>query len=411
LSTIAPLRVCDEVAFDDLYGKLVYDAKEEISVLVDGETYIESLEEDVLYDVLNTLHSRLTCLGLTCEHVGSSRLLNENPEIPTCTDPSLDSLGYPHDEPEDEYLRHLKIDMDVRAIGTLVEMDANDAAFDVYRWGRHMRRVGYNSTSELDVNDGAAVEGVEVVVALRDMVNEPWHTNNSAATAYSFDYDQNEDMYQIIMGLYQFDELEGASPAQRRVIVESALIFMTARVHALNRMYEAVDDCREGNAESTWDQAFAAFSGWAGEGQFARGFFLMGVARFLCEQDGSCLDGSSTRIEELFLDGFQGGKEMLRNMGCDDAESVIHDIEKLMLTVLVDAAAYYAKQLSNDVTNADYLARGCESLCPWFCHGVRFGFVSMNIRFPSRCYKLCKSRLVLSCGPIFFTNTFFPQMA
>ena len=51
-----------------------------------------------------------------------------------------------HDESEDEYLRHLKIDMDVRTIGTLVETDANDAPFNVYQWVRHMRRVGYDST-------------------------------------------------------------------------------------------------------------------------------------------------------------------------------------------------------------------------------------------------------------------------
>ncbi len=36
--------------------------------------------------------------------------------------------------------------MDVRVIGTLVETDANDAAFDVYRWIRHMCRVEYDST-------------------------------------------------------------------------------------------------------------------------------------------------------------------------------------------------------------------------------------------------------------------------
>ncbi len=36
--------------------------------------------------------------------------------------------------------------MDVRAIGTLVETDANNAAFDIYHWVRHMHRVGYDST-------------------------------------------------------------------------------------------------------------------------------------------------------------------------------------------------------------------------------------------------------------------------
>jgi hypothetical protein len=60
-----------------------------------------------------------------------------------------------HDESEDEYLRHLKIDMDVRTIGTLVETDANDAAFDVCHWVRHMCRVGYDSTK------GKSLQNVE----------------------------------------------------------------------------------------------------------------------------------------------------------------------------------------------------------------------------------------------------------
>jgi hypothetical protein len=45
-----------------------------------------------------------------------------------------------------------------------------------------------------------------------------------------------------------------------------------------------------------------------------------------------------------------GRKEMLcntANYGCKDAEGMIQDFEKLILTVLVDATAYYANQLSD----------------------------------------------------------------
>jgi hypothetical protein len=69
-----------------------------------------------------------------------------------------------HDESEDEYLRHLKIDMDIRAIGTLVETDANDAAFDVYHWVRHMRRTGYDSTKGKSRQDVEGKRGGPTII-------------------------------------------------------------------------------------------------------------------------------------------------------------------------------------------------------------------------------------------------------
>jgi hypothetical protein len=54
--------------------------------------------------------------------------------------------------------------MDVHAIGTLVETDANNAAFDVYHWVRHMRRVGYNSTKGKSRQDVEGKRGGPTII-------------------------------------------------------------------------------------------------------------------------------------------------------------------------------------------------------------------------------------------------------
>jgi hypothetical protein len=374
--------VCDESAFDDLYGKLVSDSKEEVAVLEDGSgtgNYIESLEEDVLRDVLRTLYGRLTCLGLSCEHIGVSNLLaasdaeEEGATTPTCADSVVEfGSGYPFDDIV-EFTRHLKIDMDVRTIGALVEMDANEAAYDVYRWGRHMRRVDVDASTGRDVNDGG-VEAADVVVALRALAIEPVHGFNSAGEAYASYFEENSatftpgitDFYSLADA--QFHEVTmkngryfDATNSQRRSIVESTLAFMTAHVHALNRMYLGIEMCWSDFTETTWDQGYASLTGWAEEDQNTHGFLMMALADHLCDKTGNCPD-SESRVKGLLVDGFVGGKEMLRDSekDCESVELMIRDTERLILTVLVDAAAYYAEELSQDGTDADHLARGRE---------------------------------------------------
>jgi hypothetical protein len=368
--------VCDEFAFEDLYDKLVYDAKSEVAVLDDGSgAYIESLEEDVLYDVLNTLYGRLTCLGLSCEHIGVSNLLATSDagggaSSPTCADPVAEfGSAYPYDDAI-EFTRHLKIDMDVRTIGILVEMDANDAAYDVYRWGRHMRRVGVEGSTGRDVNDVDG--GVETADdALHALAIEPVHERNSAGAAYASFLEENSGTFTPgITEFYsladaQFHEVTmkngryfDATPAQRRTIVESTLAFMTAHVHAMNQMYEAEESCLSGATETTWDQGFTSLSGWAEEDEFAHGFMMMALAGHLCDKTGNCPD-----IKLFLVDGLGVGKTMLRANNCLGADHVIMETEKNILTLLVDAAAYYADQLSQDGTNADHLADGRELIC------------------------------------------------
>lgn len=386
LALIPPLRVCDDNTFDDLYKKLVVDAKSEIAILDDeAGGNIESLDQEVLFDVLDTLYSRLTCLGLTCEHIIGTSSSSTDIVGPVCTDPTtdFDGVGYPYGDGSStdtagRFMQQLKIDLDMRTIGRLVEIDAKSSAYDVYRWGRHMRAVYVDPMSGRDVNDAEGVDVTMNNVALRD-VSVDYHERNVVAAAYDTYLEGHKDLFTTTSAMQSVDDYEfadvyisevmkglgrfGGSDVtliERRIILESAFPLILAHVHALDQFYEAVDDCRAGMVETTWDIGYAALSGWAQEDQYANGF--LALAWTMCT-DGSCdflAPTSMSTLKETLLMKLKEGKESLRLLqaNCEEADGIIKDIENLILTILVDAAAYYANQMSAEPLNTVYVAYG-----------------------------------------------------
>ncbi len=340
--------MCHDFAFANLYSELVVNAK------ANG-----NLSKDTFYDMLNTIQSRLVCLGLTCEQVGTSNTLSSDNGMdadggwPTCSDPTADFDGYPASvnlDP-DLFLEYSKVDMDVRTISVLVEMDAIDAAYDVYRWGRNMR-----------------VESLRNM-ALMDLELETTHASNDVGTAYASFFDEKyisigEHIRESIAGGGLLGLFVGASPGQRRIITEWTLIAVSLQVHALNAMYEAVESCRAGALETTWDRGVAALSGWAENTIDADGLLLMEIDRFICQAKESCDPNTNdSKINELMLEAMTSGKNDLSDLGgdgCTRAETSVASIKKLILTSLVDATAFFAELIAQDITNADNLAHVCE---------------------------------------------------
>jgi len=338
LVTIPPITICDETAYDSLYKDLITNAK------------ADRITTATLYNMLISLHSRLLCLGIECDWIGESNLLSAgigNSTFPTCQPPSMDFKGYAGSDSSD-LLERMKVDLDIRTIGTLIEMEAPTAAYDVYHWGKFSR----------DKNG--------LYYALQDTSLIEMHTKNTVGKAFDtyFENENYEDLheYQALMGLGDFTE---ATPTQRRIITEASMVLITLHSFALNSMYKAVDDCRAGVAETTWDTAFASLSGWAEESEYAdEGFLFMEIARFLCEEADKCNSTTGdSEINRLLLLAIQGGKGDLQispsaTRDCDGAEEKVKEVEKLLQTILVDVTAYFAEQISEDVADMDNLAEG-----------------------------------------------------
>ena len=110
-----------------------------------------------------------------------------------------------------------------------------------------------------------------------------------------------------------------------------------------------------------WDWAVAYLSGWAQQEKHAKGFLLMEVSYYLCKDADEChgADGSSL-LNNLLLHAFMNGKSNLVTGDCDGAKERARDVEKLVLTVLVDLVAYFAELIDSNMIDMDNLAEGCE---------------------------------------------------
>jgi hypothetical protein len=337
----------------------------------------------VLLDILQTLFAHLACFGITCEHIGTANVLAgktsaDGSAIPICSSTSSNNLissGYTYGDGSNTdigpFIQQLKIDLDVRTISRLVEMDAPAAAYDVYRWGRHIRsQISVDPMTGRDMNDVDMGDNTTsaYITNLRDM-SVDYHERNGVALAYDNYLESHTDLFTVMSSVVSIDDYEYSdvyvsevmkglgknssattTPSQRCVIIESILPLILLHVHALDQFYDAVDDCRANIVETTWDVGFAALTGWAKEMNIGddNGFLAL-----------SWTDKMST-LEDAFALKLKEGKELLRSLqvSCDEAENIVKDIANLMLTTLVDGTAYYADLLSSDVLNKDYLAYG-----------------------------------------------------
>ncbi len=329
------------------------------------------MSPETLYDVLQNLYSRLICLGLNCNYIGESSVLlantDEDTAWPSCTNPNSDFKGYVGSNP-DALLEWMKVDLDVRTIGTLIEMDAATAAYDVYHWGRHSR--SHNDESNIALQD----------IAMSPELSEPDNMVGAAfdtyfsGTGYAGSTFADTHEYSSMLGLKDFVD---ATLRQRRIITESSLVTITLHIAAMDLLHKAIKNCNEGDTSSLgddegerrlkygahhWDRAFAYLSGWAEETDDAQGFLMMDIARFLCKaKPGSCnATTGDSEVNRLLIEAFLDGKEQLEGAGCAGAETRRGEIEKLILTVLVDAVAHFADKIALDTTDATQLAEGCE---------------------------------------------------
>ena len=354
MATTPQIIICDETAFDSLYLNFITNAKS------------QGISRDTLYDSLIALYSRLICLGLTCEDIGIPKILlddtaqNPNNSWPTCFEPSTDFKGYQGTSNPNQLLEWMKIDIDIRSIGTLIEMEASTAAYDIHHWGYSSRDISTTLTAATATNGGIISSKN---IAIQDIAMQPYHPKNKVGLAFanyltrkfpgnsavSTYADTHE--YQTMMGLEVFADGSSTTNTQRRVMAEATMVTITLHIAALNSFYNAIDDCRNGKQETTWDRGFAYLSGWAEETEDASGFLFMRVAKFLCQTKSVCDVTGDSYINKGIMSAIEGGKSNLASInqaGCTAAEEKVDEIELLLQTILVDATAFFTAKIAED---------------------------------------------------------------
>ena len=326
--------VCDEYAYQDMYNSTV--------------THAHNLDKDGLYDLLTSLYSRLLCLGLTCAQIGESLVVDlalPGQTWPTCSDPTSHLKGDYASPDKDALLGHLTVDLEVRTIGTLVEMEAPAAARDVYRWGT--------------AGTAVAPRGRE---PLEKLAARTYAVRNEIGRAYAdyFPVDAGDpvETRREVQAMTGAGAYAGLTAAQRRIVTEASLVLEVLHARALELLYVGLVQCEEAAAAGlgapatdAWDAGFASLSGWAEEDEHARrGFLFLRVADYL----------SDGEVAARLVAALEAGRQRLAARDCAGAEARVQEIEGLLVAVLMDLVAYFSKVIERDRSDEENAAEACE---------------------------------------------------
>lgn len=243
-----------------------------------------------------------------------------------------------------------RIDLDLREIDILMQMNAYKAAEEIYMYGKNVE--GSNGGS-LSISQIATTSERSIV---------PQYD-----AFYRF-YDDNTFVDKSIRAALRGDGIW--SGEQRRTIVLKSSQAIVMFFGGLQAAYEAVSDCSAsvqsrstGGSSKTdaWDRAAAFFVGSL-EGTepngSSDGYLFYSLAQEQCEAFGTCDDDTATvEVNEKLIDLLYSGRGAVLGNSCNGLRKVAEELSTLLLVPTIQGALITSIRLSENIVANSSLRR------------------------------------------------------
>jgi hypothetical protein len=244
--------------------------------------------------------------------------------------------------PKYDVIEMSRLDLDILQIGIFMETRAYEAAMDYYLNGFNSR----GTQQPLSLGDLATSEGRSLV---------PQY-----GTFSSYFKEKDYADVTVLNAINTANEFEGASRDQAAEAVTRALQCLVSYMAVLEKLYGAVDLCRNGTAAvKRWEEGVALFVGSlegtesGGNGAWD-GTTLFSLAKETCEGFGTCEGNGDASINQDILAVLSDGRELLQVDDCEGALLVIEDEILSDLPVsLVQGVLFYATETAGLETGSD----------------------------------------------------------
>lgn len=302
--------------------------------------------------IVEQLQSTYPCLGLTCSDVGvHASIAMTGASSLQCQDPQeSQSLAAGIYQPFHSVASFAQLDLDMRQMDILLQMEAFNATKTLYTYGRH-------SPLSLDA-DGTVSLFQLASSSQRHLVPEFELFIRYYRNMYE---DPSTYADQIIRSALNATSGYQWTPKQRTIIAMKSMQVLVMYFATLEPLYEAVESCLSGDnsgGEELWDQGAAFWIGSlaGGSGPNATqshggGYFLLDLAREHCQEFGTCLpDGFNAEINDQLLSLWYAGRGALSN-SCSTARATIAEISNLLLIPILQGALSSAVHLHDEAAN------------------------------------------------------------
>jgi len=302
---------------------------------------------DVRDEVISELQSTFDCLSITCKDVGDYIGV----DMPTCNK-RQDLAAFAGYTPRTNAQEYSDIDLDIRYIEIMLRMEAYDAAKDVYMLGKHAIVENGSNVGPLSLQHLATSKERKKVPSF-GLFNTYFSDENYANSA--------------IMGVFNEPIIPGAnrkSSEQKRAMIVHILRYMVTPMAALQKLYEAVDNCKiisttiSKISHKRWDEAAAILIG-SMEGSNNKGsedgYLMHGLASSLCLKFGVCGKKGNAKVNVLMKEALYAGSSSLSTQSCTNVQESVLAIENHMLVPLIQASLLQAFRNSKlEVNSGDW---------------------------------------------------------
>lgn len=284
--------------------------------------------------IVIAIRNALPCFGLQCEDIGTHS--SERSESCAIGAPSSHLAEY---KPTSDVAELARLDLDIAEIRILLEQGANEAAEELYSFGKHASLGLSSDGTALSLGYLATNAGRTIVPQLdsyrRFFENDDQYADTLVRKALASDFSS--------------DQTSTVITACRVLIVYMAV---------LQFIYEAPSQCkatssveRHNSASTRWDRAAAILIGsqeGASEAGSTEGNFLWGLSKRMCHEFDTCSQRTpgSSLINDRISTLLYAGRGAALDGNCDELRKVSQELSLLLRVPLMQAALSSAGKLS-----------------------------------------------------------------
>jgi len=309
-------------------------------------------------EIASVLEDSLSCFGVTCDDIGTLQAVTGNVVQPCAAgvSPTLKLAGY---SASSDVTEVAKIDRDILQINITMQMEAFDAAKDIYTNGRNSRKGdSFMSLHQLAMN--ADKYDLNSASGSKNPLDNPFKL-------FSDFYGKGTYAADIINDAFgKSGRFSGAKDDQVAEVVLRTLQSMVTVMYSLSELLLGVEKCLEsGIGKHAWDMGAAALIGsieGTDDGGSSGGHLMYALAKETCEVFDTCGAAEGANANAKLIAQLSGGLSALQANECENARSIVTDqiiptLEVSMIQSVLDSAVLNSK-LGEDASNQKSLGSG-----------------------------------------------------
>ena len=298
------------------------------------------------HGLIDAIYQTLPCLGILCEDVGQyysdsadqtpspacanaapmrplagyHPLTNSNEVSPwnTLTIPVL-TLHISHVPRSFSIPQFARLDLDLRQVEILMEMDSYEAAKNLYLYGKHA-----GSVSLSRIGAGARRAAVPAI--------------GSFSQYYGSDSFPNDFVVSAISG----ESTVVSSKSDRVSTVLRATQSMVMYIGILAALHDVPAECEsDGGFVPSWDNAGALYignlEGTSNGGSPENGYLLFHLAQEHCQEFNTCTSNHTAMINEKLVSLLYAGRGAAKSRSCEALAKAAEEIQRLVPVPMIQA--------------------------------------------------------------------------